>query len=193
MIPMHATATADPRQLRWVVAPGNLPPAGTVRRAPGRLGGLVERGIIGELVVRDADVLITLGADSSWRELGDQIHDALAEALQNPADWQVDPVADDHASDSADLAEIAAALLAGPVGSLAESHGGSIELVSVTGDDVTVRMSGACNGCPAADSTLRDVLQRELRRRVGEQVTVTSETDSAARALGKKLLSLMVR
>jgi Fe-S cluster biogenesis protein NfuA len=188
MIPIHATATADPRQLRWVIAPDRLPARGTVRRAPGRLGALVDDGVIDELVVRAADVLITLRAGSSWRELGDDIREALSDALLDPAGWLVDS----SPESTSQLAAIATELLAGPIGSLAESHGGSIELVSVSGHTVTVRMSGACHGCPAAGSTLYDKLECELRRRFGRRVTVDSEHDSAALSLGKKLLSLMV-
>ena len=188
MIPMHATATADPQQLRWVIAADRLPPAGTVRRAPGRLGALLDGGVIDEIVIRTGEVLITLSGGNSWRKFGDDVREALTDALLDPAGWQVD------ASDSTgQLAAIAAELLAGPIGALAESHGGSIELVSVVGHTVTVRMSGACHGCPAASSTLHDTLQRELRRRVGQQVTVCTENDSAATPLGKKLLSLFGR
>jgi NFU1 iron-sulfur cluster scaffold homolog, mitochondrial len=192
MIPIHATATADPQQLRWVIAADRLPPAGTVRRAPGRLGALLDAAVIDEMVIRTGlgkgDVLITLSAGNRWRELGDDVREALNEALLDPADWRID------ASDNTDqLAAIAAELLAGPVGALAESHGGSIELVSVVGHTVTVRMSGACHGCPAAGSTLHDTLQRELRRRAGQQVTVCTENRSAAKPLGRRLLSLLVR
>lgn len=189
MIAMHAMATADPRQLRWVVAPDDLPPAGTVWQAPGRLGALLDSGVIEQLVVRTADVLITLSAGNSWGELGDQVQDALADALENPTGWRANAVT----GDPTDLAKIASKIITGPIGALAESHGGSIELVSVTGTNVTVRMSGACRRCPAAGSTLYDKLQRELRQQVGQQVTVSSETGSVPLALGKKLLSLMVR
>ena len=195
MIPIHAIATADPQQLRWVIGADRLPPAGTVGRAPGRLGALLDGGVIDEMVVRPApnngdkgDVLITLSAGNSWRELGDDVREALSDALLDPAGWRVDA-----ADDTSRLAAIAAELLAGPIGALAESHGGSIELVSVTGDTVTVRMSGACHGCPAAASTLHENLQRELRRRTGQPITVCSENDSAAMPLGRKLLSLLIR
>jgi NFU1 iron-sulfur cluster scaffold homolog, mitochondrial len=188
MIPIHAIATADPQQLRWVVAAEELPPAGTVRRAPGRLGVLLNDGVISEMVVRTADVLITLRAGHRWRELGDDVREALDDALLNPTGWRVDA-----STDADQLAAIAAELLAGPIGALAESHGGSIELVSVVGHTVTVRTSGACHGCPAVESTLHDNLQRELRRRTGQRVTVCTESHSAAMPLGKKLLSLIVR
>ena len=195
MIPIHAIATADPQQVRWVIGADQLPPAGTVRRAPGPLGALLDGGVIDEMVVRTApntgdkgDVLITLSAGNTWRELGDDVRQALIDALLNPAGWLVDA-----ADNTSQLAAIAAELLAGPIGALAESHGGSIELVSVAGNTVTVRMLGACHGCPAAVSTLHDKLQRELRRRTGRHVKVCSENESAAMPLGKRLLSLIVR
>ncbi len=189
MIPIHATATADPQQLRWVVEADRLPARGAVRRAPGHLGDLLRDGVLEDIEVRSADVLITLHSGRSWREVGDDVRGALSDALLNPAEWQVDPIADDTEG----LAAIAAELLAGPIGALAESHGGSIELVSIEGDTVNVRLSGACHGCPAAAGTLHDNLQRELRRRSGRKIKVKSENISAAMPLGRKLLSLIVR
>jgi NFU1 iron-sulfur cluster scaffold homolog, mitochondrial len=191
MIAMHATAASNPQQLRWVIARGALPPAGTVRQAPGRLGILLDDGVIEELVVRNAfgkgEVLITLSAGKAWRDLGGEIRNALSDALQDSAGWRVDS----PAGKDAQLAEIASELLAGHIGALAQSHGGSIELVSVRGHNITVRMSGACDGCPASGSTLHDKLQRELRRRVSDQVTVSSESHSAPLSFTKKLLSLV--
>jgi len=150
---------------------------------------LLDGGGIDEMVVGAGDVLITLRSGNSWRELGDDVREALCDALLDPSAWQVDLAPDDTAA----LAAIAAELLAGPIGALAESHGGSIELVSVEGHNVKVRMSGACHGCPAAASTLHDKLLHELHRRSGQNVTVCSENASAAVPLGKKLLSLIVR
>ncbi|HZU48386.1 MAG TPA: NifU family protein [Mycobacterium sp.] len=190
MNPIHAIATSDPQQLRWVVPPGNLPPQGAVRHAPGQLGALLDRRVIDQLVVRGTDVLITLRPGASWRELGDDIRDALSEALREPADWQVDPSSGDTTSE---LTEVATELLAGPIGALAESHGGSIELVAVTDNHAIVRMSGACAGCPASGSTIYERLQSELRRRVGDQVTVSYENEFPTVSLGKKLLSLLIR
>jgi NFU1 iron-sulfur cluster scaffold homolog, mitochondrial len=192
MIPIHAIATADPQQLRWVISADRLPPAGRVRRAPGRLGIFQENRVIDEMVIRatagQGELLITLSAGHSWRELGDDVRVALDDALSDPGGWRIDPI-----DSAAQLAAIAAELLAGSIGALAESHGGSIELVSVTGDTVTVRMSGACHGCSAQGSTLHDKLQRELRRRAGRHVLVSSESDSPALPLGRRLLSLIVR
>ena len=189
MIPVHATATSNPRQLLFVVPASNLPAPGVVRAAPDRLADWLRRGVIEEVVVGETGVLVTLSHGHGWREFGDDIRDALVDALTAGSGWQVDA-----AEDNADrLAEIAEELLAGQIGAYAQSHGGTIELVSVSGHTVTVRLSGACRGCPAAGSTLTDRLQRELRRRAGDQVTVAGEQSSAPLSLGRKLLTLLTR
>ena len=57
------------------------------------------------------------------------------------------------------LNEIRPALLA---------DGGDVELVDVSGGVVTLRLTGACNGCPMAVVTLRDGIERVLREQVPE-------------------------
>lgn len=189
MIPMHAVATGNPQQLRWVIEPGQLPASGVARQAPGALGALLDGGVIDELLVGGTEVSITLVAGQRWRDRGAEVREALDDALRDLAGWRVEPPVNSDCL----VAEVAEELLAGPIGALAASHGGSIELVSVAGDQVTVRMSGACHGCPASGSTLYDKLQHELCRRVGDQVTVCAENTSAATSIGKRLLTLMVR
>ena len=188
MIPLHATATSDPRRLRFVVPAADLPPRGVVRAAPDRLADLLRREVIHEIMVADGGVLVTLATGKAWRDVGDEIRDALADALTQSG-WRVAPATgeDDR------IAGVVRELLAGPLGAYAQSHGGNIELVSVDGSDVTVRLSGACRGCPASGSTLTDRLQGELRRRIGEQVRVISDDAWAPVSFGKKLLALFVR
>jgi len=95
MIPIHATATANPQPAALVVAEDRLPARGTVRRAPGRLGDMLDGGVIDEIEVRTADVLITLRAANSWAaELGDDVRDALCDALLDPAGWRVEGAPD---------------------------------------------------------------------------------------------------
>ncbi|CAJ1504648.1 NifU family protein [[Mycobacterium] holstebronense] len=188
MIPMHAVATADPQRVRWVVDHDRMPAAGRVQQAPGRLGELRDDGVIDELTVAGSEITITLSRQQNWRARGEEIRAALDEALRTPAGWRVAP-----AERTGDLTRAAQELLDGPIGDIAASHGGAIELVEVTGDQVRVRMSGACHGCPASESTLYDRLQRELRRRFGDQVTVLVDNPSAAVSVGKTLLALFVR
>ncbi len=49
----------------------------------------------------------------------------------------------------------------------ARSHGGDIELLGVSdGGDVTVRMAGACRGCPMSALTLKHGIEGQLRQLV---------------------------
>lgn len=49
---------------------------------------------------------------------------------------------------------------------LARSHGGEIELVDVDEGVVTVRLHGACHGCPSSTATLRGGIERVLVERL---------------------------
>ncbi|CAJ1499010.1 NifU family protein [[Mycobacterium] kokjensenii] len=188
MIPMHATDTGDPRRVRWVITGARLPAHGRVRHAPDRLGRLQADGVIEEMTVDGSGIVITLDPRHGWRACGEQIRVALDEALRRPGDWEVD------ASDrSGEIARVSAELLDGPIGALAASHGGAIELLEVTGDRVRVQLHGACRGCSASSSTLHDRLQRELRRRFGDAVTVSAQHSVAALSVGRRLLTLFVR
>ena len=186
MIPIHATATANPQQLRWVVAADRLPARGAVRRAPGRLGDPARRRCDRPNRCSPSRCGDHAALRQQLAGMGRRRSPGAVRGAAGTDGWNVDA-----ADDTAELAAIAAELLAGPIGALAESHGGSIELVSVDGDSVNVRLSGACHGCPAAAGTLYDKLQHELRRRSGRDVKVSSETNSAAMPLGRKLLSLI--
>ncbi|RYG24421.1 NifU family protein [bacterium] len=46
----------------------------------------------------------------------------------------------------------------------ARSHGGEIELVGVSDEgDVTIRLRGACRGCPMSEMTLKHGIEEQLR------------------------------
>ncbi|CAN5551495.1 hypothetical protein BH11ARM1_BH11ARM1_09360 [soil metagenome] len=56
----------------------------------------------------------------------------------------------------------------------ANSHGGQIELVSVTENgDVLIRMSGMCRGCPLSEITFKLGIEQQLKTLVPGINTVT--------------------
>ena len=190
MIPIHATATANPQQLRWVVAAARLPARGTVRAAPGRLGALLDDGVIDEIEVRTTDVLISLRADRQLARAGDDVRDALCDALLDPAGWQVDSALDDSRPADRDRRRVA------------RRSDRRTRRIPRRGDRIGVGRTATTStcGCRARataarrpPATLHDKLQRELRRRSGRKVTVCTENDSVALPLGRRLLSLIVR
>jgi len=50
--------------------------------------------------------------------------------------------------------------------------GGDIELVDIVGDEVTVRLRGACSSCMTASLTLENFVQEELRKAVSPSITI---------------------
>jgi Fe-S cluster biogenesis protein NfuA len=53
-----------------------------------------------------------------------------------------------------------------------QADGGDLEVVSIEGSDVRLRLKGACGGCPHATMTIKQGIQRILREQVDESITV---------------------
>ena len=55
-----------------------------------------------------------------------------------------------------------------------QADGGDVELIDVKEGVVTLRLTGACGGCPMASMTLRNGIERVLREEVPEVKEVVS-------------------
>lgn len=49
-----------------------------------------------------------------------------------------------------------------------QADGGDVELVGVKGGVVTVKLTGACGGCPMATMTLKNGIERVLKEEIPE-------------------------
>jgi Fe-S cluster biogenesis protein NfuA len=58
-----------------------------------------------------------------------------------------------------------------------QNDGGDIEFISLVGNDVTVRLKGACAGCPMSQMTLKSGVERYLRNFVDPKLTVVNNAD----------------
>jgi Fe-S cluster biogenesis protein NfuA len=55
-----------------------------------------------------------------------------------------------------------------------QADGGDVELVDVKDGIVTVRLQGACGGCPMSQMTLKNGIERILKQEVPEVISVES-------------------
>ena len=55
-----------------------------------------------------------------------------------------------------------------------QADGGDVELVTVDDGIVTVRLKGACSGCPMSQMTLKNGIERMLKEQVPEVKSVES-------------------
>jgi Fe-S cluster biogenesis protein NfuA len=53
-----------------------------------------------------------------------------------------------------------------------QADGGDVELVDVVDGIVTVRLTGACSGCPMSQMTLKNGIERLLKQEIPEVVSV---------------------
>ncbi|MFE1290315.1 NifU family protein [Streptomyces sp. NPDC058751] len=184
MIPLHPQPVpGHPDRLRWIVPTGVLTWTGAPASVPAPLAALLADGTLTHVVVEPAVVVTRLGEGRSWRADGSRVRTALHSALEDPTGWS--PAADaEESRDDTSLRTAAQELIAGPVGERARSHGGAIELVGVRDGVVTVRLGGACHGCPAAWLTLHQWLERLLRRRCPQLVEVRHVGSGSRRSNG---------
>jgi Fe/S biogenesis protein NfuA len=59
-------------------------------------------------------------------------------------------------------------------------HGGYIELIDVKDNTVYIQMSGGCQGCGAADVTLKAGIERMIKEEIPEVTEILDVTDHAA-------------
>jgi Fe-S cluster biogenesis protein NfuA len=55
-----------------------------------------------------------------------------------------------------------------------QADGGDVELVDVKEGIVTVRLQGACAGCPMSQMTLKNGIEKLLKKEIPEVVSVES-------------------
>ncbi len=53
-----------------------------------------------------------------------------------------------------------------------QADGGDLELVSIEGKTVTLKLRGACGTCPHAQMTLKDGIERLLREEIDPEIVV---------------------
>ncbi|HUV79084.1 MAG TPA: NifU family protein [Desulfobacterales bacterium] len=55
-----------------------------------------------------------------------------------------------------------------------QADGGDVELVSVENNIVKVRLKGACAGCPMSQMTLKQGIERYIKKQIPEIISVES-------------------
>ncbi|HEY0259023.1 MAG TPA: NifU family protein [Lacisediminihabitans sp.] len=162
MIPIHPEPLEDRDALRWVMPAGTLRGRGAVSSAPGRLGELMGDGTLAGIAIDGCSVVTRLGSGHSWADDGATVRTALHGALERPDEWRAEIP---ECPEDELLLDAVRTVLDGRVGDFIRSHGGDAEVVSAIDGVATVRLRGACSGCPAAGFTLHARLERAVRER----------------------------
>lgn len=79
----------------------------------------------------------------------------------------------------AELKEKVQALLENSINPAVAGHGGYIELIDVKDNTVYIQMLGGCQGCGAANYTLKAGIERMIKEEIPEVAEVLDVTDHA--------------
>jgi len=133
--------------------------------------------IAGVSKVELSDNLVTLTKSSPepWNVIGKRIGTAIRLYLQPPPDIPADQLLAPEV-----VREKVQRLLNDQINPGVASHGGFVELIDVQNNNVYLRMGGGCQGCGAADITLKMGIERLIRDEVPQIYQVLDVTDHAS-------------
>lgn len=130
---------------------------------------------ITKVEVNDNVVAVTQSGSEDWRQIGKRIGSAIRSFINPPPD-----IPEDQLLSPAQLRERIQQLFDEQINPGVASHGGFVELIDVQDNNIYIRMGGGCQGCGAADVTLRMGIERIIRDSVPQVREVFDATDHAA-------------
>ena len=130
---------------------------------------------IAKIELHDNLVTVTKTGFDDWRQIGKRVGAAIRFFLNPPP-----AIAADQMLEGAVLRERIQRILDEQINPGVATHGGYVELLDVTDNNVFLRMGGGCQGCGAADVTLKMGVERLLRDELPQIQNVFDATDHAA-------------
>ena len=120
-------------------------------------------------------VAVSQSGMEDWRQLGKRIGSTIRNFLNPPPEI---PEGDRLASE--EVRRRVQTVLDEYINPGVASHGGFVELLEVQEDNVFLRMGGGCQGCGAADITLKQGVERLIREHVPQVREILDTTDHAS-------------
>ncbi len=137
---------------------GGLPLAARLIGLP----GVEKLQLIGHLLV------VSKTADRPWSVLGKEIESVLTSYLISGDALSSDDVRDQMMLIGRSMKEKVQYLIDAQINPGVAEHGGSVQVVDVRDDSVYLRLHGGCQGCGAADFTLKQGIETIVKRAVPE-------------------------
>ncbi|MFY9555458.1 MAG: NifU family protein [Blastocatellia bacterium] len=118
---------------------------------------------------------VTQGGNEDWRQLGKRVGSAIRAFLNPPPEIaEGDRLPPDHVR--MEVQKVLDEMINPGVA----AHGGFVELLDVQDDNIFIRMGGGCQGCGAADVTLKMGIERLIRENVPQVREILDTTDHAS-------------
>jgi NFU1 iron-sulfur cluster scaffold homolog, mitochondrial len=120
-------------------------------------------------------VTVTQSGGEDWRQIGKRIGTAIRTFLNPPPD-----VPEGDRLPPEEVRHRVQQVLDEMINPGVAAHGGFVELLDVQDDSIFIRMGGGCQGCGAADMTLKMGIERLIRENVPQVREILDTTDHAS-------------
>ena len=133
------------------------------------------------VLIHEAAVTVTRKDKTifDWKPLGAEIGAAIREALEEGGGLIAETIVNEMPSEEAVRHGIQKAIDE-EVNPGVAGHGGRITLEKVRGNTITIQMGGGCQGCSAADVTLKQGIHGSFRKFIPQVGAIFDETDHTA-------------
>lgn len=138
------------------------------------IDGITRVQLIGHLLV------ISKTPEQDWAVLTPQVRKILDAFLVSPFALTEEQIEDRMMLMGRGTKEKIQYLLAHKINPGVAEHAGYVELIDVKDNNVYIRLGGGCQGCGAADFTLRQGIEAIIKKQVPEILQVLDVTDHAA-------------
>ena len=130
---------------------------------------------IKKVALNGYEVEVTQSGQEDWRQIGKRIGAAIRNFLNPPPE-----IPEGELLAASVLREKVQQILDDQINPGVASHGGFVELLDVKDDNLFIRMGGGCQGCGAADVTLKMGIERLIRDQVPQVREIFDTTDHAS-------------
>jgi NFU1 iron-sulfur cluster scaffold homolog, mitochondrial len=120
-------------------------------------------------------VAVTQSGNEDWRQIGKRIGSTIRTFLNPPPE-----INEGDRLPTEEVRRRVQQVLDEQINPGVASHGGFVELLDVQEDNIFIRMGGGCQGCGAADVTLKMGIERLIRENVPQVREVLDSTDHAS-------------
>lgn len=140
---------------------------------------IFEVSVVQNVLIAENQITITKSGFDPWPTIGKQIGAKIREHIHSGEP----PVTEEFVRGIPSEAEIRTKvqqLLEREINPALGMHGGWVQLIDVKKNSIYLRLGGGCQGCGAADVTLKQGIERSIREKIPEVGEVLDTTDHAA-------------
>jgi len=131
------------------------------------------------ILIADNQVTVTKTGFEPWPVIGKQIGAKIREHIHS-GEPAVSQEFERELPSEPEIKKKVQDLLDREINPALGMHGGWVELIDVRKNSVYLRLGGGCQGCGAADVTLRQGIERSIRETIPEIGEILDTTDHAA-------------